>query len=407
MKMKRNFSVFIQRVLPGIPAILVFSFFVVKGQTSLKIDGKVEKYKLVFRTSSDGKLGGYLPKEESERKLAGRSSANNFIAQLNTAGQQNYKLISALPGKRIAIVGLDETQYEYDWFESESPVYFAKSGLREKLKEMLQNGFQLIDHSLLSKYCESTNYEFTPNQEECVYRDFFIFEKKRNENSISKQILIAAFPGWGAKPSLELQKQIKVKLAEGFYPVKVFSAFEMLLDQVKYKDGILSGNMDIQVVRSSMGSGNPKRKVYELAKQGFKLAMTDYGLAVMYRDDETKANPVTYVWLNADKKNFNKELTKLQEMGAIYRMVYNEADGSKSTLIFELNLNNNDKRSEFKVIKFELEYTQNLTAKRVFAELKPSSKQNLEFLNLLAKKGFQVKDMFEADGIKVILERRK
>lgn len=416
VEIKKNYASY-QKIWLVMLVILFFSFSLIQAQTensssisksssiSFSNQSDYDEYKILFAPSYEGKLR-FSWKENVELKRTRHSSLNNFIEQLNIFGERGYKLLSSLNGD-FALVKLDEAQYEYDWLETISSVHFAKNGLQEKLIENAGKRFRVVDHSLLSKNCELTNYEFSPNTEMCEYIDLFLLEKEKNSKKPVEQVLVSAFPGWGAKPSDELEKQIDQKLAEGFYPVSVLSPYEILLERAKDKDELLSDKPDVQVVRTLWGKDNLEEKVNDLAKQGYRLAMTNNRIAVMYRNQETKDIPVAYLWLKSDKKNFLKDLAKLQEQGAIYKTTYPDDKGVKNTLIFEQKLKDDGKRSEFKVLKLEFDYRENKAEYKVYVDLKPESKEAVKKMNELVKEGFEARDLFDADGISIILERRK
>lgn len=88
--------------------------------------GNNHPYKVVFPTSSD--IGPNL---------------ESFVKQLNEAGEQRYKLISVVYRRQpksastrreyfapVAILKLDEVQYEYAWFETTSDTVVTINDLR-------------------------------------------------------------------------------------------------------------------------------------------------------------------------------------------------------------------------------------------------------------------------------------
>jgi hypothetical protein len=373
------------------------------NESGFVVDANADKYKFVFSPVYDGKLR-FVETERTALIKTRHSSTNNFVEQLNLAGEKGYKVVSVI-GNDFALVKLDEAQYEYDWFETISSLHFAKSGFEEKLKKASEKGFRLIKHSSFSGNCEAIEANNPAMGETCEYLDFFLVEREKGVKKTLEQILISSAPGWGAKPSAELKQQIEESLAEGFYPVNVFSAFEILLERAKTKDELLSDKPDVQVLRSSWGKGDVKDKVNELSKQGYRLAMTNNRIAVMYRNNETAQIPVSYVWLKADKKNFEKELAKLRVKGAVYKTAYPSDKGRKNTLIFEQLLPGGNQRAEFKILKLEIEAKENKTEGKVYVDLSVSSKEVLKTMNSLVKEGFEVREQFEADGIGIILEK--
>lgn len=362
------------------------------------------RYKLIFETSFEGKLGGYQRKEKVEMMRARFSGIKNVSSQLNASGADGYRVISSLPMYMVAIVARDEAQYEYELFETESSVHFAKVGLPGKLEAMSDKGFRVIDHSKLGTYCEWIDSNNAAMGENCEYSDRFLFEREKKTRRLPEQILVSVFPSWGAKPSDELEKQISEKLAKGFYPTKIFSRFEVLLEKAKESDEIQSAQIDVQIIRASWIRDDLEGKVNELAKQGYRLAMTSNKIAMMYRNGETAQVPVSYIWVKSNKK-FETNLKKLQATGAIYRTTYPNEKGTENALIFEQKLKDDGKRREFKVLKFEFKSQENLAEKIVNVNLTPSSEEAVKQMNAFAKEGFIVRDLFYSDKISVIMER--
>ncbi len=115
---------------------------------------------------------------------------------------------------------------------------------------MAKQGFRVVEHFLISQTCVSMFADEPAMGENCEFKDLFLFEKEKGvKKKQVEQTLINSSPGWGAKPSDEMEKQIDAKLVEGFYPTNVFSKFEILLD--KTTDEISGDKPDVQIVRSS------------------------------------------------------------------------------------------------------------------------------------------------------------
>jgi hypothetical protein len=243
-------------------------------------------------------------------------------------------------------------------------------------------------------------------------------EKEKDFKKSIEQILVNTFPGWGAKPSVELEKQIDEKLSQGFYPTNVFSPFEVLLEKARYKDELLSDKPDVQVVRSGWGRGDVMDKANELGKQGYRLAMANNRIAVLYRNGETAQVSVSYLPVKANKKDFEKEVAKLQKKGATYRTIYPTARGTENTLIFELKAQNSKEQSEFKVLRFEFVDEENAAERKVYTKLTAMSEETVKKMNELVREGFEIRGLFDPEKSKytdksrtyeigVILERRK
>jgi hypothetical protein len=190
----------------------------------------------------------------------------------------------------------------------------------------------------------------------------------------------------------------------------VFSKWEILLTQTENTEEPSTGSPDVQVVMS-LGLKDVKKRVSELAKQGYRLLLVNSGIAVMYRRSDT-ATPVSYIWLNAKGKEFEKELAQLQAQGAAYRMTYPDEEGKENNLIFEQKAVDDGTRREYKALKFEFQVVEDLnlkngTEKEVHIDLTPASKETISLMNSLVAEGFVVRDLFLTDKPSVLLERSR
>ena len=153
-----------------------------------------------------------------------------------------------------------------------------------------------------------------------------------------------------------------------------------------------------------------KKKVNELARQGFRLALIHNQVAVMRRSRDTTA-PVSYIWLDSlKKKTFERDLARLQDSGAIYRMTYPDSEGAEYELIFEQPSADDGKRREYKVLKVEFQETENFADQKMDIDLTPSSKETIKTLNSMVKEGFVVRDLFVSEYLEtkkasILLER--
>ena len=147
-----------------------------------------------------------------------------------------------------------------------------------------------------------------------------------------------------------------------------------------------------------------------MALQGYRLALIHNQVAVMRRSRDTTAQ-VSYIWLDSlKKKTFERDLARLQDSGAIYRMTYPDGEGAEYELIFEQPSVDAGKRREYKVLKVEFQETENFADQRMDIDLTPSSKETIKTLNSLVKEGFVVRDLFVSEYLEtkkasVLLER--
>ncbi len=360
------------------------------------------EYLLAFPESYEGhikwKYGEYDKMISSERE--------SFLQQINTYALQNYKIHSSDLSAPLAILKFDESQFEYDWFETVSSVHFVKHGLAAKLAEAGEKGFQVIEHAPISQSCEFLDSQEPAFGEKCVYKDLFLIEKEMDSKRRIEQIVAGSVPGWRNQPSKEIESEIEAKLEEGFYPIKPISKFEVLLERAKNMEDISESKPDVKIVRSAWGTSNVRSKINELGKQGYRLATVSDGIAILYKNEETSKSTVSYVWLQADKKSFAKELQKLQEAGAHYVTYDPDKAGRRNTLIFEQYFDGKRPRNEFRILTFEFVEKEHPMEKMVHRELTLSSVENVKIMNELAREGFIIGDLFDSGKASVILERR-
>jgi hypothetical protein len=346
-----------------------------------------------------------LEEERKELDQSNVSKFNNFIEQLNNAGARGFKAKASIYyGMPVSIAKLDEGPYEYTWFETTSGLLFAIDGFRGKYEEMSKRGFRLTDHFYVDGSCETLDPDGNLAYGQiCSATYLFLLERRKGIDKPEQFVLADTFPTRSGKHDVELSNQLSEKLAGGFYPTDVFTRTQILLHRIPENNDLPGNNLEVQVVASSFLK-NEMKKVNELAKQGYRLALINNETAVMYRNKDN-ATPVTYFWVKAKSKALEENLATLQKSGAVYRMVYRDDHNSGHRLVFEQKLGGEGIRHEYRVLKFEFQFTENAREKRVYIDLTPSSKESIKTLNRLATEGFVVRDLFIADRVSVLLER--
>lgn len=373
------------------------------------VNPNADKYQLIFARAYEGRLSYDSNKPEDNEVFvqATRSEFENFVVQLNTAGAQGYKLVSAsYGGLAVGMVKLDGVQYEYDWVMTDQ-VGSTLSGKDDKYEALSKRGFRLVDHFEITIYCD---VDSGSGNDYCKTKYVLLLEKRKGVEQPTPYALL-----W-QNSNAKLANELKQKLGEGFFPTHLFTDNQILVEQTEGKDARLRDKQDVQaVIGSNVWSGNPsKSKINKLAKQGYRLALINNRLALMKRGGET-ATPVTYAWVHTTtKKNwkikpkrredFEEKLASLQASGASYRVIYEDNQGY-TKLIFEQRAPDDGKRYEYKVLTFKFQVDFNAAAQKVSIELDPASKETMKKLNSLAKDGFVVRDLFALDGSNVILER--
>lgn len=359
-------------------------------------DPNAERYRLVFATRYQG---GFSYRSEDELVLARRSAFDNFVENLNRAGAQGYKVVTSLKGDP-AVVALDKYQFEYAWTETAARDQFLKPGFAGTYAQLSKKGFRLAAHSLLYGYCQPLD------PARCDYRDFFLFERRKGDEAPREYKSVDPERGApkrkGATQEDALTDAVRAKLAEGFYPAHLLSKSEIVLEREPPAPALAEPGTEVRVVRSSSFWERDElpKKVNELARQGFRLALADYEIAVMYRRAGA-APPLTYVWVKGSKKDFEEEIARLQDGGAVFSATYPDPNGTRRAFIFEQGPPGDAARREYRVLRFELQTRGNSAEQTLEAALAPASAGTQKELNRLAAEGFAVLALFDADKLKL------
>jgi hypothetical protein len=356
-------------------------------------DPNAERYRLVFTTRYQG---SFSYRDADELMLARRSAFDNFVGHLNDAGAQGYRVITSLRGDP-AVVALDQYQFEYAWTETAARDQYLKPGFAGTYARLSKVGFRLAAHALLYGYCSPLD------PWRCDYRDFFLFEKRKGVESPREHTLVDTERGGRGKGQSDeeaLTAAVRSKLAEGFYPARLLSKSEIVLEREPTEPALAEPGTEVRVVRSASFWERDElpKKVNELARQGFRLALANYEIAVMYR---RATAPLGYVWLKSSKKDLEREIVKLQEGGAVFRTTYPDSNGTRKTLVFEQGAGAEAARREYRVLRFEIETRGNTPEQVMEARLAPASAEAQRELNRLASEGFAVLALFDADRFKL------
>ncbi len=356
-----------------------------------------DEYDIVFSTSHDGDIRW----KHVDYEQATHSDEASFVKEINRAAAQGFRFLYSLGGYSLTVVKRDETEYEYVGVETTSDMSLVTAGLDEKYLPLSRQGYHIVSNTTNGLENCSTNSITKENV--CKYRHFFLLEREKGVQKPREQSLIYSIPGWKMKMGVELTDQVREGMSQGFYPTIVFSRSEMLLERAETSGQPGDDKPEVKVVTSGWHD-DVKKKINDLAKEGYRLALISNGVAVMYRRGDA-ATQVSYVWVDTNKKDFENKLAEMQGQGAIYRMCYPDPQGMLNALIFELRAGEAGHRREYKTIKLDLQQEEDRTENKVHIELTSASKANLRTINELAKEGFVVRGLFDFGKVGVLLER--
>jgi len=362
------------------------------------------EYRLVFPAGYDVPA---KPKGAA-RDSARDSKFDNFVERLNEAGSEGYRLVSFVyDGTRLP-VGLAERTgdvYEYKWLFTDASVKGSRvtADFDKKYPELSEQGFRLADYATFENYCDYFDTsEPGPIPQQCHDAYVFLFEREKGVARPARHA-IAALSGDSEAAFLT---EIRRILADGFVPKHTLPVYSFWFEPAGTRDRRLSGGADIEVVSTVAESpwrrSTFKKKINELAQRGYRVAILDRGLALMYRARGGDAEAAySYVWVKADG-GLERRLAQLQASGAVYLKTYREKD----QLVFEQRGVGDGARYEYKALRFKFGKADAASVTHVRVELAPPSKEALRAFEKFVGEGFAVRDLFlSGDRIGAILER--
>ncbi len=375
-----------------------------------------EKYKIVSISSPLKKLSNPSDIEEKQVSVTHDDQVDkeNFYVNLNFLAKKGYRV--KFRGLGATLLELDESEYEYESVLKSSSIYFVRAGLTYELPEKNKDGYRLSVHSPYGGYCNPEITDGITIADNCLYHDAYLFEKDLRSRRPVQQAIVRSGHGWRAKPGADLTEQLKERLEEGYYPVILLSRFEILVEKIFKTDQEIQeiAKTEFQIIRSGLGTGNFKKRLNDLAKEGYRIGLIGNEIALMFRNEETKKSSVSYTWLRSDKKNFPREVARLEQTGAKFTAVYPNPHGEKNSLVFEQNLKENRQKSDVRILNFEVLMTDDQVGGKFFSNLTPDSMKNEIIMNELAKEGFVVRGMYDTKRIRknstefgIIMERAK
>lgn len=361
-----------------------------------------DEYRLVYPASCVATLKTINSEAEEVR----RSKLDSFVAQLNKAGAEGYRLTSFAyvnSGVPVGVVKQAGAGYEYTWLEYRDQTGWLRGagGFMERFAELARKGFGLVDYALFDLYCNPLSPDYTspgdPTGQTCASEYVFLLGR---QIGVEKPVRFAVV-GSETEPAVPAEVEVKRRLSEGLFPKHVFSGYEIWFEDNGAGDARWVGRPEVKLVwyEKSLWASDIMKRVNDAAKRGYRVGLTQWGTALMYRHGG--AGGYSYVWVKAKKKDFEKQLARLQTQGAIYLMKYRNED----ELVFERSLTGEGKRREYKVLKFEFKFEEDAGGKQVRIVLAPPGQEALGTMPGLLREGFAVRDVFYPKAPAVILER--
>jgi hypothetical protein len=395
------------RILAAAIAVLLsptyFKAGTAPGQGVVPAARAGDEYRLVYPASCAATLKTFKSEAEEVR----HSKFDDFVAQLNRAGAEGYRLTSFTyvnSGVPFGVVRRAGVAYEYAWLEMRDEAGWLRGpgGFEEKFAELSRRGFRLVDYALFDLYCNPLSPSYTnagdPTAQTCA--SLYVFLLGREVGAV-RPVRFAVVGSHEEKLGLPAAAEVKRRLSEGLFPRQVFSGYEIWFEDGDEGDPRWAAGAEVELVwyDRSWWARDIMKRVNEAAKRGYRVGLTKWGTALMYRQGDSAG--FTYTWLRAKQKEFEKHLARLQASGAVYVTTYRDED----ELVFERRLADDGKRREYRVLNFEFTFREEVGG-RVRIALAPQGLEALSTLRGLSREGFAVRDAFYPKTPALILERQ-
>jgi hypothetical protein len=337
-------------------------------------------------------------------KLVNADSVFSFIDALNANGKLGYRLYKSVnyggEGARqsfAAVLRLDPAnKYEYDFLSSPD-----KKRLEGRLNAQAMMGFNFATSYALTG-CgggEESDTVVTTALLHMAKGNAFLIERRNGIKDQSKEYKVfIAKVRLGDSAEKDLQKAIDGASPQGFRPVRILFSRQGLLDfsvSIMLERDLPAGNSAAGEYKFLKKTSGLPKDMSALAAQGYRFnsgrRVGQVGLVLM---DKRASDATSYTFIDA--KKYAKEFDKTVAAGNSYQGLMNGdlTCGSSETeverLVFAQNATG--EKHEYKILDLPVNKTG------------PTAEALAEFQRLLSE-NYQIRDLFYAAGIKVILER--
>jgi hypothetical protein len=373
-------------------------------------DPNRDDYQLVFPKSPDAEL----PKRPLGSWERWDYYAANFSEELSRVGMQGYRLASIALSPRLAVMKRADHQYEYAFVQivSRRRMFPNDPEFALTFAPWAQKEFRVADYFVLYDRCldaQSSSFG-SPRYEsiDCTYHSQMVLERRKDAEMMPPRWyeVVSVDPTFNKK-KLEtgLETELDNALERNLYPTHMLTRFQLLTQSPAELEKFPRDELEIV-------TGNVKKKINELAQQGYRLVLRPlFEAAVMYRKKGATV-PTSYRWVG--EKKLEQELPRLQQQGSIYRMSYGCWAAWGGEMIFEQPSVRDSKQREYRVLAIELRKAESV------ADQKPGSESvannAVQQLERMSKEGFEVRDFFGCQTsdnkkrpslAKILLERVK
>jgi hypothetical protein len=363
----------------------------------------------------------------------------SFVAQLNAAGKNGYKLeqLTKLPlgnsesfekMKLAAIVKLESgNRYEYDWFEAFTPgEVVARINLRSA------QGFYFRDAvPVLQGICED-NTEYQPDDGtdtqrvldeiksvlKFSYGAIYFLERKNNEVKPNDYRVAIGMVRLFKKTGDDLEKELNDLGMAGFAPVSM-NSFKILN---KYAFAVLakkrksvSANNDARRIRSEfkliVSESGFEKKVNVLAKEGYSLLFSGRFGALNYALMVPPVSPnisTSYKFLTSTDKAFSSDLSTAAARNLIYSGIGSHdygCDSVEAGMVFQTSSSDQQRQPEYETLMITALPKKSKERSLTTNFQRPADVTVGRFQSLL-RNGYVVRDLYFDNGIKILFEKR-
>lgn len=363
-----------------------------------------------------------------------------FLKALNEFGAKGYQIknITQIPFTAAerptgfssvnlaGIVKLGEGKYEYKFIDINETLELAAT-LNKESKEGF-NPREIITF-LSSQEHDSGEVDAISKSMDALLstptlNNYVLLERETGKKVVPREfIVLKAGAGIIKNSSEKMQRRLDEAAMQNYIPIGVFLRLGFAGPQPKgepyklidnYYGSILEKtsekqNLQIRFLHTSrFGTfGSFKKRINKLAREGFKVSDIQLMEGLMYKDLDETPPPVNYVWIKADAKKLDDEMSKLAKTGAKLRDKTLVKDFwipvlNENNLMFEQPTVETQTRYEYKSLKMIPDTPQAvLIGKTIVAE------ESIKKFRRIIKEGYTFASLLCVDGkVTAVFERQ-
>lgn len=305
--------------------------------------------------------------------------------------------------------------YEYEFFDATTP-----ETLTTLINDLGERGFRYRNHMPAADYTDCGDEDSDQSWDmkkmsRAVYyllssvctpsRGVYVVERKNEDKTKHEYLVHQGMMRWSNKPSEEITAMLDEAATTGYRPVSIgwapsgYSGVTFVLVERETDGEKKPTGMTYKFLRSELGFS---KNVNELARQGYRLTFNARAIAQKFGLMEKAPDvntPTSYRWVDAVGKTSQRELADAMNAGVRFAMTSRDAED----FVFE-----DRPQEKFDYRSLEMHSYAITPSKKNPNPPPPRSQEEIfaEF-DAIIHDGYDIRDIYVADGVRVLFEKKK